>query len=114
MNLPKVYPLAELLASPEPCPRDFGGWRLHRRSGCLVLHRSPDDYDIPLDRCRTSAAVLDWIFQIAEKSWATPRIIAGLIHALDYYLYPQATLCSFGVERGPIDARAMALRRVGQ
>jgi hypothetical protein len=58
---------------------------------------------VPLDRCRTSAEVADWIFQISSKTWATDAVLAGLVRALRTLLDPQATLCSFGEERGPID-----------
>jgi hypothetical protein len=90
---------------------EFGGWRLDRRAHCLVLQAPDAWYEIPLAECRTSAQVLDWILQIAGKTWATPTIVAGLVRALDYYLDPQATLCSFGRERGPIDAVAAVRRR---
>jgi hypothetical protein len=62
-------------------------------------------YDVDLERCRTSAEVLDWIFQVAAKTWADDRMIAGLVRELDRRLHPQGTLCAFGADRGPIDIR---------
>jgi hypothetical protein len=67
-----------------------------------VSHRS-GFYEIDLEDMRTSAETLDWIFQVAMKSWATPDIVASLITAIDELIAPQANLCSCGVERGPID-----------
>lgn len=86
-----------------------GGWRLDRKRLCLVLHdaRCPWRYEVDLERCKTSAQMLDWIMQVAMKAWTTNEIIAGLVLALRSYLRPQATLCSFGAERGPINVREM-------
>jgi len=53
-------------------------------------------YEIDLERCRTSAEVLDWIFQVQGKTWATAEIVNNLLEALDDLLNPQGTLCSFG------------------
>ena len=62
---------------------------------------------VDLDRCTTSAEVLDWILQIRHKTWTTDQDVADLVHALDDVLRPQAKLCSWGVERGPIDVKAV-------
>lgn len=87
----------------------FGGWSLERETLCVVLRdeEGRELYDVDLERCRTSAAVLDWIFQVAGKTWADDRILAGLIRVLDRYLDPQGRLCSGGIEGGPINVRAM-------
>ncbi|MGH7409165.1 MAG: hypothetical protein ACREKF_14305 [Candidatus Methylomirabilales bacterium] len=103
--------LAHLLAqaaSPPAEPKDgFGGWWLDRESMCLVFRDEllGEIYDVDLGRCRTSAEMLDWIMQVASKSWASDSAIAGLVRALNHYLHPQATLCSFGSELGPINVR---------
>ncbi len=111
----ELMSLAELLKQPRRRP-DFGGWFLDRKALCLVFRdgKGRELYDISLTRCRTSAQVLDWIFQIANKRWATDGVIAGLVRALNYYLHPQSSLCSFGVERGPIDPGAILQRRSGE
>lgn len=59
-------------------------------------------YPIPLERCLSAPEVLDWIMQVAGKSWANERLISDLVLTLRFYLQPQATLCSFGVDTGPI------------
>lgn len=59
-----------------------------------------EPYCIPLAECQTSAQVLDWIMQIAKKKWADDRILARFVRAIDFYVNPQATLCSMGVEKG--------------
>jgi PleD family two-component response regulator len=43
--------------------------------------------------------VLDWIMQVAKKSWADDEILASLVQALGYVLRPQATLCRLGKEQ---------------
>lgn len=42
--------------------------------------------------------MLDWIFQVHSKTWATPQDIYGLIEAFDDLLYPQANLGSGGLD----------------
>jgi hypothetical protein len=73
-------------------------------------------YWIDLREITTSAGMLDWIFQIAGKTWGTPEVVAGLVQAFQDLLHPQSTLCSFGVERGPIRVRdrIASLRRLRQ
>jgi hypothetical protein len=43
--------------------------------------------------------VLDWIIQVAEKTWADDATVAGLVRALDDVLHPQAHLCSMGASK---------------
>jgi hypothetical protein len=97
---------AGLAGAPQPGFR----WYLNRRlvalyfgdpaSGCWA-------YEIDLERCRTSAEVLDWIVQVSSKSWASDATVGELVRALADVLDPQATLCSFGRERGPLDVRGL-------
>lgn len=75
--------------------RSWGPWRLDRRTRVLYPVE-PYRYEVDLDRCRTSAEVLDWICQVAGKGWADDATLAGLVRALDDVLYPQANLCSSG------------------
>ncbi len=69
-------------------------------------------YDVDLERCRTSAEVLDWIFQIHGKTWATAEILKDLLDALDDMLSPQATMCSFGQSK-TIDPKDLLCDRPG-
>ncbi len=75
-----------------PIPNTWGPWRLNRTTAELVSDR----YSVDLERCLTCADVLDWIFQVSNKVWATPAVVAGLISAINDVLHPQSTLCSFG------------------
>lgn len=73
---------------------DWGPWRLNASTYVLDL---PERYEVDLERCLDSAQVLDWVVQVAGKTWATPEVVAGLVRALDDVLYPQSTICGSGV-----------------
>lgn len=73
------------------------GWRLDAHAYTLDLVRDGVDlYQVDLERCTTSARVLDWIAQVRGKAWADVGALAGLVRALDDVIDLQATLCSFG------------------
>ena len=80
------YIVRDSLASP---PTQWGDWSYDSQTFSLV-HR-PSDVEIDLDRCRTSAEVLDWIFQIRHKGWGA-RAIADLLAAVDDVLDQQRNL----------------------
>lgn len=79
----------------------------------VFLDGDAERYWIPLRRCRSSAEVLDWICQIAGKAWADDATVGRMVRVIVEALDPQATLCSFGAERGPIDVDAV-LHRVAR
>lgn len=89
-----VKTLAQLLAEP-PRRGDWGPWLLDEAQ--KVLHLEDDAYWIDLQTCLTPAATLDWVMQLAGKSWADDRVLAGLVRAFDDILHPQANLCSHGL-----------------
>ncbi len=77
---------------------DWGPWTLSA-DYCLVKHHPNGSiaYEIDLEGCTDSPQVLDWICQVAGKSWADDSTLAGLVRAFDDTLRPQASLCSMGV-----------------
>jgi hypothetical protein len=86
--------------SPVRRPR-WGPWHLDAAQRTLWTDAGGYRYEIDLDRCTSSAQVLDWICQIAGKLWGGSdaghdAIIAGLVRALTDVLHPQANLCSCG------------------
>ncbi|WP_276137307.1 hypothetical protein [Rhodococcus sp. T2V] len=86
--------LDDLLNTPTP-PGDWGPWRLDVAN--YALTHAGNRYSIDLRSCVTSAEVLDWIAQIAGKTWGEdPTVLAGLVVALDELLDFQGTLCSRG------------------
>lgn len=87
----------------------FGRWQLNESN--LTLLRTGDSlsgggYEVDLERCRTSAEVLDWIVQIHRKCWG-PDAVSDLVSAFSFLLKPQQTMCGCGIEHGPIDVKAL-------
>jgi len=91
----------------------WGPWNLDPSTAVLWTAAGGYRYEVDLERCRTSAEVLDWILQIAKKTWGEPPpVVAGLVRALDDVLEGQAPFCSFGAsKRLP---RAAILTRVAR
>jgi hypothetical protein len=58
-----------------------------------------EGYEVALDDCTDSAQTLDWIAQVAGKSWATNGVLAGAVRALDAVLDVQGNLCGGGISR---------------
>jgi len=53
-----------------------------------LTHRNT--YEVDLEKCKTAAAVADWIFQVEMHGYDT----AGFVAAIYDLLRPQETLCS--------------------
>ena len=79
-------------------------WKFDPRRLTLAYGRH---YWIDLGQCPTSAAVLDFIMQVAGKTWATEEVLAFLVRDLLHLLHPQYNLCRSGEERGPINVAAI-------
>lgn len=62
-----------------PWHLDFATEELHTDPASEVGAR----FGIALERCQTPAEVLNWIFEVYTKVWATPAVVAGLIAALN-------------------------------
>lgn len=63
----------------------------------LVLRLTdPVEYEVYLGDCKTAAQALDWIAQIAGKTWTTDTALADLVRALDNMLDLQGNLCGMG------------------
>jgi hypothetical protein len=98
-----VVPLAEDMST----FKGYGSWGpWHLDEDLLVLWTEAGGYryEIDLEECLSSAHVLDWICQIAGKTWgggedAHDRIVGGLVNAFIGVLHPQANLCSFGASK---------------
>jgi hypothetical protein len=66
--------MAELKAS--MARNVWGVWRYHESNRTLEARDEGGYlYEIDLERCRTSAEVCDWIFQVSHKTWATDAIL---------------------------------------
>ena len=76
---------------------DWGPWILDADAGVLVYHDGQaDEYTISLLTCHDSARVLDWMMQVAAKTWADTVTTGGLVAAINDILHPQGNLCSAG------------------
>jgi hypothetical protein len=91
--------------------RQWGAWYLDTDTLELVYRDAAghNRHFLNLERCGSSAAVLDWICQLAGKDWTSPRDIGDLVAAFRDILDPQASMCAFSASGAPgktIDATA--------
>ena len=71
----------------------------------LTLTHRKEGYEVDLEELNSSAEMLDWIVQIAKKTWVDASTLAEFVWALDEIFDIQANVCSFGKNRGPIPVR---------
>lgn len=61
-------------------------------------------YEIDLERCQGSAALLDALFQVLYKSWCTPQVIFDIMWQVEAACKKyqrnsvQGTFCSLGID----------------
>ena len=68
----------------------------------VVVYRDEegdDLYEVDLEKMTSSSKMLDWIFQVREKGWASPKDVGDFVQALDDLFRPQANLCSGGADK---------------
>lgn len=59
-------------------------------------------YEIDIEKCRTAAEALDWVFQVFNKPWATPELLFEILGALEtacqnqFSKPAQGVWCPFG------------------
>jgi len=83
---------------PYPAQGDqWGKWKFDAERLALVFGNG--EYEVDLENMNSSAQMLDWIFQISNKSWATRKDVGDLVQALQDLLSPQGNLCSMGAEK---------------
>ena len=56
--------------------KTIGRWTVQLDN--LTIAHISEGYWIDLERCHTSSQVLDWIMQVAKKSWADDETLASL------------------------------------
>lgn len=91
-----VLEIAEILLRQPPRKR-WGPWRIDKKNQCIYHYAL--EYWISLSHLRTSAQVLDFIMQVSHKRWMSSSDTGWFIEAIRDLVNPQATMCSFGVER---------------
>jgi hypothetical protein len=95
----------------------WGAWRYDKEGIQLIFNKSlcpgeePRDlYKIDLERCNTSAAVLDIVVQMSRKMWVTREDIGHLVEALDDLFNLQSNFC--GSEYEHSDGSSQYARRI--
>src|SRR5262249_26303173 len=103
-----VFSVATTMESEQSLQRgpfmQWGKWKLDPQSRELV--HTDTLYSIALDDIHSSAAMLDWIFQIQGKAWCDPQTMSDLLAAFRAILQPQANYCSTENDVRP-DAKAL-------
>jgi len=76
----------------------WGRWRLDAKVRVLAFYENGRWlYEVDLDRCRTCAELLDWIYQLHGKRWLSDRDLRDFLNAVDDVVDGvQAKYCSFG------------------
>jgi hypothetical protein len=69
-------------------------------------------YEIDIEEIRQSSGMLDWIFQVGGKTWATARVTKDLINAFDSIFHPQQNLCSGGGDKVIQNPKAFLKHRI--
>jgi len=91
-----------------PLKTTFGKWTLNKASLTLDF-TGGIAYQIPLDDMTDPAKILDWIYQIEEKTWASTEVIGELVEALAYYF--GRSVCGGGMASS-IDAKGIIQQRI--
>lgn len=85
----------------------WGPWSIDAKHLTLVH----EHYEVSFRDCTSSAAILDWIFQIQGKTWADKVTMFNLLKAFDDVLHPQENYCGGGVDH-QVDGGALAQRYI--
>jgi hypothetical protein len=91
----------------------WGNWTLDARLLALNLQVQGHSYQIELEDITDSTKMLDWIFQIRIKTWATNDIVGDLISAFQDIFHPQSSLCGQGIPK-TIDTTDFLRKRLGK
>lgn len=81
----------------------WGNWVVFLKPYYCIEHE-PSGYWIGFNRLNTCAEIMDWLFQLRQKTWFSSQDASDFLTLIDDVLHPQATLCSFGQDHGKIDA----------
>jgi hypothetical protein len=86
-----------------PYPVDgerWGKWEFDAESLVLKYRENGrNEYEVDLGNITSSAGMLDWIFEVSSKTWASREDIGNLVSALGDLLCPQANLCPGGSDK---------------
>lgn len=82
----------------KPIAKEWGEWSFDPKA-LIIVHAM--GYEIDLEQVNSSAAILDWIFQIHGKTWCDAKCLHDLATAFRDILDPQAHYCSFEKDKRP-------------
>lgn len=74
-----------------------GNWTYIPETLVLKCTEERGGYEVDLERCTNSAQILDWIFQVNMKTWATPEVVKDLLDIISLVLEPQQNFCGMGI-----------------
>jgi hypothetical protein len=78
-----------------------------RNRGAMVFYQNDaEHYWLSLEDCKTSASLLDFIFQVVRKPWATPEFMGNMLKQIQKLIRPQEPYAAVD-DRGPIDVKAV-------
>jgi len=83
----------------------WGYWKYNPNNLTLEIAKKgaypkSNPYYVDLEQCNTSAEMLDWIFQLKNKTWCSDKDIADLLRAFDDLMDTvQGKVCSGGINR---------------
>lgn len=94
----------------------WGHWKYNPNNLTLAFRKRVGDdetyYEVDLERCNTSAEMLDWIFQIKNKNWCSDKDIADLLRAFDDLMDTvQDKICSGGIN-GRFNVKKHLLKQI--
>jgi len=86
-----IYPMKEITELEISRPRHkWGSWMFNRQNLTLqhfmeghIGNEGFIDYEVDLEECIHAPSILDWILQIANKTWITADDIGNLVLALN-------------------------------
>ena len=91
----------------------WGNWTLNTNNACLEYVDPRDGamiYQIAVDEMKNSANILDWLFQVEEKTWASSEDLGNLVTAVSEIL--GRGVAGGGVDN-PIDPREALANKYG-
>jgi hypothetical protein len=100
--------LSDITEPDPPIGSGWGPWTLNPANYTLELGPDGCLYWVDLEDCDTAAQVLDWIAQVARKTWADDTTLAGLVRALNDVLNLQSSLCPSGQSKRMTNAQIRA------
>ena len=77
-----VWSMEELASVKVPYPKQgdkWGNWRFDAERLVLVYQKGRHNYEVDLERMTNSSHTLDWIFQVAGKTWASAEVLGQLV-----------------------------------